>query len=165
MAGEQDENRVLDGSYLLIGMVRGTVSETYHAALANGFAETPEEASHVGVVRRPTAWFRSEINENVPELGPPEELLAAFKQRHEDLKMQGMCDEGAHNAAWEELRFEEQYREYLRESTAVESALLELADRVAGGEDLVLVCFEGDNKRCHRHALLGEIESRLSPDA
>ena len=156
--------RLLDAGYLLTGMVRGTVSETYHAALAHGLTEGGD-ATRVGVVRRPTAWFRSEIDENVPELSPPEELLMEFKQRHEDLKMQGMCDEGSHNAVWEELRFEEQYREYLCESTAVESALSELVERVSKGENLVLVCFEGDNKRCHRHTLVSEIENRISPNA
>jgi uncharacterized protein YeaO (DUF488 family) len=146
-------------------MAHGTVSETYHAALAHGFAEIPEGATRVGVVRRPMAWFRGEIDENVPELSPPEEFLEEFKQRHEDLKMRGMCDEGAHNAAWEELRFEEQYREYLADSTAAESALSGLAERIESGEDLVLVCFEADNKQCHRHALLNEVEGRVSPDA
>lgn len=144
-------------------MARGTVSETYHAALAHDLVDF-EGATRVGVVRQPTAWFSGEIDENVPELGPPEELLEEFKGRHEDLKMQGMCDEGAHNAAWEDLRFEEQYRAHL-DSAEARTALSRLADRAASGEDLVLVCFEADKKRCHRHALVNEVESRISPDA
>lgn len=139
----------------------GSVRETYHAALAHGLVDLPEGTSRVGVVRRPTSWFRGEIDENVPELAPPEALLDEFQQRREDLKMRGMCDEGAHNAAWEELGFEERYQEHLDASDA-QTALSELADRITGGEDVALVCYEGDSKRCHRHTLKEELETRTS---
>lgn len=142
-------------------MSRGTVSETYHAALSHDLAEMPEDATRVGVVRRPTAWFSGEIDENIPELAPPEGLLDEFEDHHEDLKMQGMCDEGAHNAAWENLRFEERYREHLDGADARE-ALSGLAERIAGGEDIVLVCYENDAKRCHRHALVEILETRIA---
>lgn len=141
-------------------MAPGTVSETYHAALVHGLADAPENATRIGVVRQPTAWFHGEIDENMSELGPPSELLDTFKQRHEDLKMQGMCDEGAHNAAWENFRFEERYREYL-DTAAAQAALSELADRVANGEKIVLVCYENDTKRCHRRTLKEVLERRV----
>lgn len=145
-------------------MIRGTVSETYHAALAHGFADVPDEATRTGVVRRPTAWFSGEVDENVPELGPPEELLSEFQRRREDFKMQGMCDEGAHNAAWDEVDFEERYRDHL-DSPEAGAALSELVERATSGESVVLVCFEKGTKRCHRHLLVEAIENRLSPDA
>lgn len=137
----------------------GSVRETYHAALAHGLVDLPQGTSRIGVVRRPTSWFHGEIDENVPELAPPEELLDAFQQRREDFKMQGMCEEGAHNAAWEELGFEERYREHL-DTPDARAALSALADRVASGEDVALVCYEGDSKRCHRHALEEELATR-----
>jgi len=59
----------------------------------------------VGVVRRPTGWFHATVDENYPEPGPPEALLAELKARQADFKRSGMCDEGAHDAAWEEVRF------------------------------------------------------------
>ncbi|MFC6904400.1 DUF488 domain-containing protein [Halalkalicoccus tibetensis] len=139
-------------------MGRGTVSETYHAALAHGLADLGE-ATRIGVVRRPTAWFHGEIDENVPELGPPEELLSEFQERREGLKTRGMCDEGAHNAAWEEVGFGERYDEHLGSPEARE-VLSGLAERVAGGEDIVLVCYEADSKRCHRRPLVDAIEER-----
>ncbi|MFC7222831.1 DUF488 family protein [Halalkalicoccus sp. GCM10025322] len=142
-------------------MARGSITETYHAALAHGLVDLPEGTSRVGVVRRPTSWFRGEVDENVPELAPPEGLLDAFQERREDLKMQGMCDEGAHNAAWEELKFEERYREHLDGADA-RMALSGLADRVASGEDVALVCYEGDSKRCHRHTLKELLEERTA---
>lgn len=141
-------------------MARGTVEETYAAALQHGLADVGD-ATPVGVVRRPTGWFRALVAENHPELGPPEALLSEVEERHEALAARGMCDEGAHNAAWEETRFAERYREYIEESDEAERAVATLAERIEGGEAVVLVCFEGENKRCHRHLLLDRFRDRL----
>ncbi len=141
--------------------VEGTVDETYHAAIQHDMADLSGEEFLVGVVRRPTGWFRSTVDENYPELGPPEELLSETKDRQEDLEMQGMCSEGAHNAAWEETDFEQRYQEYVTESSEVQDRLDALADRVDAGETVVFVCFEGESKRCHRHVLVDELRERL----
>ncbi|WP_424018544.1 DUF488 domain-containing protein [Halorientalis pallida] len=139
----------------------GEVSETYVAALQHDLV-TFEDATLVGVVRQPTGWFHGAVDENRPALGPPENLLEATKQRHEDLKMQGLCDEGAHNAAWDEVGFEERYREYVRESPDAQAVLADLAERARDGETVVLVCFEGEDKRCHRHILVELLDERLA---
>ncbi len=141
----------------------GTLGETYAAALQHGLASFPD-ATLVGVVRRPPGWFGALTDETVRELGPPEDLLDETKTRHEDLKMAGMCDEGAHNAAWEEVGFEDRYREHL-DSPAAREALDTLEARLRDGEDLVLVCFEGDAKRCHRHVLRDVLTDRLDGEA
>ena len=137
------------------------VTETYAAALQHDLVDFDDDARLVGVVRRPTGWFQGVVDENRPELGPPEALLDEVKQRHEDLKMQGMCDEGAHNAAWEECDFAERYRDHLADSPEVQETLDELVMAANGGTTIVLVCFEGENKRCHRHVLVEEIRGRL----
>jgi uncharacterized protein YeaO (DUF488 family) len=136
------------------------VGETYAAALQHDLVDVGD-ATPVGVVRRPTGWFRTLVAENHPELGPPEALLSEVKERHEALAARGMCDEGAHNAAWEETRFAERYREYLERSDEAEQTVADLARRIEDGEDLVLVCFEGENKRCHRHQLREHLHERL----
>lgn len=138
----------------------GTVSETYQAALAHDLVDTGD-ATLIGVVRRPTGWFRSSIDENVPELAPPEALLDETKQRAEDLKMAGLCDEEAHNAAWDETDFESRYLDHLANDDEAGQTLEALAARVESGESIVLVCFEGAKKRCHRHTLRERLESRL----
>jgi uncharacterized protein YeaO (DUF488 family) len=138
----------------------GTVSETYAAALQHDLADVGD-ATLVGVVRRPTGWFRALVGENHPELGPPEALLSEVKERHEALAARGLCDEGAHNAAWEEARFTARYREYLSNSAEAERVVADLVERVAAGEDIALVCFEGENKRCHRHLLREHLRERL----
>lgn len=135
----------------------GRIEETYAAALRHDRYDGA--ATLVGVVRRPTGWFRALVDENHPALGPPESLLDEMKERHEELKMQGMCDEGAHNAAWEECGFERRYRAYLDAESP--DALDDLAERARDGEDLALVCFEGEGKRCHRHLLVDALRERV----
>ncbi|WP_227738851.1 DUF488 domain-containing protein [Halorientalis pallida] len=138
----------------------GEVAETYVAALQHDLVDF-EDAALVGVVRQPTGWFHGAVDENRPALGPPAALLEETKRRHEDLKMQGLCDEGAHNAAWDEVGFEARYRDHVRESPDAQAALDDLAERVRDGETVVLVCFEGEDKRCHRRVLVGLLEARL----
>jgi uncharacterized protein YeaO (DUF488 family) len=138
----------------------GDVSETYAAALQHDLHD-PGDATLVGVVRRPPGWFHGAVDENHRELGPPEALLEETKQRQEEFEVQGMCTEGAHNAAWEETRFADRYRAYLDDADEAAAALADLAARVHGGEDLTLVCFEGEDKRCHRHLLLERLRDRL----
>lgn len=139
----------------------GAVSDTYVAAIQHDLADLDGDETLVGVVREPTGWFHAAVDENCPELGPPAELLTETKRRAEDLKMQGLCEEGAHNAAWDETDFADRYRAYLDDSDAAEQALSDLCDRVRDGETVVLVCFEGNSKRCHRTLLRERVRSRL----
>lgn len=143
-------------------MTTSSIGDTYVAAIQHDLVDLSTEATLVGVVRRPTGWFRSTVDENHPSLGPPPELLDEFKQRYEDFKLQGMCDEGAHNAAWEELGFDDRYRTYLEETPAARDAVSALVNRLEAGEELTLVCFENTNKkRCHRTILHDYITGRL----
>lgn len=142
--------------------VTGHVGETYAAAVQHDIADLSGSETLVGVVRRPTGWFRAAVDENVPELGPPEPLLDETKARAEDLRLAGFCDEEAHNAAWDETDFAARYCDHLATSTAAAAALDRLADRVRDEEDLMLVCFEGEEKRCHRHLLVDELCERRS---
>ncbi|WP_135302570.1 DUF488 domain-containing protein [Haloarcula amylovorans] len=138
-----------------------SVSETYVAAVQHGLADLSGDETLVGVVREPTGWFHAAVDENVPELGPPSDLLTETKQRTEDLKMQGLCEEGAHNAAWDETDFADRYRRHLDESESAQRALDSLTERVLDDESIVLVCFEGNDKRCHRTILRDRLRSRL----
>lgn len=138
------------------------LGDTYVAALQHDLVDVPPEATLVGVVRRPTGRVRPTVDENYPALGPPEDLLDEFKQRHEDFKMQGMCDEGAHNAAWNEVGFEDRYRSHLTDAAEAREAVDELTGRLRDGEQLVFVCFENtDQKRCHRTLLEEHLTAQL----
>lgn len=138
------------------------LGDTYVAALQHDLVALPDDATLVGVVRRPTGWFRAAVDENHPALGPPPSLLDEFKRRHETLKARGVCDEEAHNAAWEELGFSDRYLAHLQESDDAQRAVEELLDRIQSGEKLVLVCYENtDQKQCHRTLLREHVEDRL----
>lgn len=139
-----------------------TLQETYAAALQHDLVDISADATLVGVVRRPPSWFSATVDENCPELGPPPDLLDEFTQRHEEFKIQGLCDEGAHNAAWDDVGFADQYRSHLSGAQAAEEAVGELVDRLRDGEHLVLVCFENtEQKRCHRTLLVEHLTTQL----
>jgi uncharacterized protein YeaO (DUF488 family) len=140
----------------------GTLGDTYVAALQHGLVDLDGDETLVGVVREPTGWFHAAVDENVPELGPPADLLAETKRVTREFKQGGMCDEGAHNAAWEETAFADRYRTYLDTEDAPQAALADLRERLASSESLVLVCFEGESKRCHRSILRDRLSGRKS---
>ncbi|WP_265107764.1 DUF488 domain-containing protein [Halosolutus halophilus] len=136
-----------------------TLSDTYVAAIQHDRADVPPDATLVGVVRSPTRWFHAAVDENVPELGPPAELLDAIKDVEEEFKMQGLCEEGAHNAAWDRVEFDDRYRDHLAESSEATAALADLEERLEAGESLALVCYENtDKKQCHRTILRDVLE-------
>ena len=138
----------------------GTLTDTYVAALQHDLVELPSGTRRVGVVRKPTRWFHAVVDENRPALGPPEALLDEFQDRTESFSLDGLCEEGAHNAAWEELDFAERYRAHL-ESGAANQAVDDLCGALDDGTDVALVCYENtDSKRCHRTTLVEVIEER-----
>lgn len=143
-------------------MTSDLLGDTYVQALQHGLVDPPDEATLVGVVRRPTGGCSSVVDENHSALGLPLSLLDEFEQRYEDFKLHGMCDEGAHNAAWEECNVEERYRSHLTESSDAQKAVSALTARLRAGERLALVCQENtDQKRCHRTLLCDHITERL----
>ncbi|MDS0478451.1 DUF488 family protein [Natrinema sp. 1APR25-10V2] len=140
-------------------MARGTLTDTYVAAIQHDLAELPADATRVGVVRQPTSWFHAAVDENRPALGPPHELLESVRDAAEEMKMQGLCEEGAHNAAWDQVGFGEAYRNHLETDDDARAAVAALEDRLAAGESLALVCYENtEKKRCHRTILREALE-------
>ncbi|GAB3665690.1 DUF488 domain-containing protein [Halopiger thermotolerans] len=144
---------------------QGVLADTYVAAIQHDLAEVPDDATYVGVVRQPAPWFHAAVDENHPELGPPADLLESMREIEEDMKMQGLCEEGAHNAAWEQVGFEEAYCDHLESSADAQAAVEELTERLESGESLALVCFENtEKKRCHRTILRDRLAERLDGD-
>lgn len=143
---------------------RERVCETYAAALQHDIASLPADVTTVGVVRYPTGWFHALVDENRPALAPPESLLTETRDRREDLAAKGLCDEEAHNAAWDAVDFAARYREYVETEPEPQRALADLEERVRGGELVALVCFEGETKRCHRHILVDRLRERVGDE-
>nr|WP_305794300.1 DUF488 family protein [Halomarina rubra] len=139
--------------------------DTYVAALQHDLVDLPADTTLVGVVRRPTGWFQSTVDENHPALGPPPDLLDEVQRRREDLAQRGVCDEEAHNAAWTEASFDRRYRDHIDESAEARAAVADLLERLRSGERLALVCFENtEKKRCHRTLLRERLAEHLRAD-
>ncbi|MFB6124276.1 MAG: DUF488 family protein [Haloferacaceae archaeon] len=132
---------------------RATLDDASAAALYRRLVDPPTDVTRVGVVRRPSRAVRAVVDENRPELGPPESLLDDFATTRDDLKMRGLCEEGAHNAAWETVSFGRRYADYLDDSASAREALGDVRRRLAGGECLLLVDEYGEKKRSHRSVL------------
>ena len=132
----------------------GQVYDTYVAALQHDIADVPADATRLGVVRRPTPWFWGQVDENVPALAPPADLLDETKARQEALEAEGADDADAHNRAIDDVDFEARYLAYLDDSAEAAAAIADLHDRIDDGEDVALVCYENtEEKRCHRTLL------------
>lgn len=148
------------GRDLLLTM-SGRLDDTYVAAIQHDLAELPAGAHLVGVVRRATPWFHAAVAENVSALGPPPDLLDEVKDRHETLTSRGLDDATAHNRAMADVDYDDRYRAYLDESSEAAREIERIRDRLASGEDVVLVCYENtDEKHCHRTLL----QERIAPD-
>ncbi|MFC7070998.1 DUF488 domain-containing protein [Halobaculum lipolyticum] len=128
--------------------------DTYVAALQRDRADIPEGTRLVGVVRRPTRWFHAAVDENRPALAPPAALLDDHADAAESFRIDGLCESGAHNAAWDRVDFERRYRDHLASDAEARAAVETLRAELAAGDDVALVCFENtDEKHCHRIVL------------
>jgi len=138
---------------------RGRVRDTYVAAIQHDKVDLAGSERLVGVVRRPHSWFHGQVDENRQALAPPEGLLDEFKERASSLEAEGQSDQAAHNEAWDAVDFDARYRQHLAESPEARDAMADLTDRLAAGDDVVLVCYENtDQKRCHRTLLRSELD-------
>ncbi|MFB6304892.1 MAG: hypothetical protein ABEH47_06985 [Haloferacaceae archaeon] len=143
-------------------MVSARLHDTHAVALRHGSADVPVDTTLVGVVRRPTRWFAPVVDENRRALGPPAPVLDEFERRCKRLKMRGLCEVAAHNAAWDELDVATRYRDHLATDDAARAALADLRDRLRAGESLALVCYEDTAaKRCYRTLLREALSERL----
>ena len=77
------------------------------------------------------------------ELAPSRELLKKWKRG---------------DITWEE--YEEIFRKKM-ETRESQERLNEIARKVSEGKDVRLICYEGEDKHCHRHILESMIEEKL----
>ncbi|AUV81219.1 hypothetical protein C2R22_05715 [Salinigranum rubrum] len=126
-----------------------SVRTTYFAALSHGHVDPASDAHVFGVVRKSTDWIDEIVDRNVPAVAPPEELLKSFK------KVERAAEENderhPQRVAWESVGFAERYESHLDTPgvSQVFSALRETTQE----NTLWLVCFERDERWCHRRLL------------
>nr|WP_231736974.1 DUF488 family protein [Halobacterium sp. CBA1126] len=89
-------------------------------------------------------------------------MLDDAKAREEELEADGVDGAEANRRAWADVEFAARYRDHLDADSDARQAVEDLADRLAGGESLALVCFENtEEKRCHRTILRERLAERV----
>ena len=116
----------------------------------------------IAVVKEPQGGIVEVCDEFKQELGMPKEKLQDLRDKRESLDYEDADDVKTHNKAVKELNLEEIYRNYVRKNSVIQDRIDELARRVLDGETITVVCFEKQNKWCHRHVLVDEIKTRIA---
>ncbi|MFD1641451.1 DUF488 family protein [Halohasta litorea] len=132
-----------------------TVRTTYFWALSNQEAEPAADDVVYSVVRYTQDWIDDLVERNIDALAPPSDLLDAYKQVEDAAEEDGYSNPS--QVAWESVNFAERYQQHL---TTVDQVVDVVAEQAA--ETTVwLVCWEKDDRYCHRRLLADAILDRL----
>lgn len=141
------------------------IFETYKSAVANGIDDTPTNTTYFGVVRKPMFGLTNIVRENLTALSPPETLLTEFKQKVDELEDKVDTDTHAHNMAWSTVNFEKRYSDYLHDAYQNQDGefmeAIETVKNEAENGPTAIVCFEANEKHCHRHILKSFLEEEV----
>jgi len=86
------------------------------------------------------------------ELTASQDLLDDFNAWRTRFELgQGFANE--HDFAWEKSDYERRFRAQIAADPKAQARLKQLAER-SRGEDIFLICYEADDKPCHRKLLL-----------
>lgn len=128
--------------------------DTYYAALQHDLVNLPSNTRLIGVVNHQMHGFSTAVDDNYPSLGPPEALFNDFRtvsERHDNL-----TDVEAHNRAWVDVDYADRYRRYLTTGWELETATRDACETILSeleNRPVALVCYESDEKHCHRRLL------------
>lgn len=150
----------------------GELTDTYLSELQQTSTDTSQRRlmdfteankhtpTSIAVVSKPgDTGILDACDEYIPELGMPERVLTDFHRLR--AQMNEYSSVAAHNKAYEKLGLDQKYRNYLEVYEPAQRAVDELVERLARGEDITLVCFEKEPKKCHRFVLREHIETQL----
>lgn len=122
--------------------------------------DSQHTATTIAVVSKPNdTGILEHTDEYMPHLGMPRSVLDDFQKLRAQMNEMSATQE--HNKAYEKLDLDRQYREHLRSHQGAQLAMKEIVNRLRDGEDITLVCFEKEPKKCHRHILMEFIENEL----
>lgn len=119
------------------------------------------ETTYIGIVRSDSDDFQSAVDEMRPELAPPSDLFHQWlntKRTFED----DMADVRAHNEALEHVSYRSRFGEHLETNADARQTLEALTERVLAGEHIVLVCYCGEGKWCHREPVAETLKSMVA---
>ncbi|MFC6786181.1 DUF488 family protein [Halobaculum halobium] len=130
------------------------LSDTYVAELDRERDELPRATRLIGVAASPSRRLRALVDEVRPGLAPPEPLRADHAEAAASFRIDGLCESGAHNAAWDRVDFADRYRAHLASDSDARAAVESLCETLAAGTDLTLVGDERSGEvRSHRTVL------------
>lgn len=115
-----------------------------------------DEVQPVDVTNNPPWWVRKDHKERMircAELAPNRTLLDEFLAQRSALKHEGLSDIDAHNRAFEAVDYRARFNAQIENDPSAWTSLSELSERDRERE-IVLVCYCGPDKACHRHLLL-----------
>lgn len=135
-------------------------STSDQSRLASFGNEDGGETTYVGIANSNDNGYNSVVDETETRLAPPDDLFFQWYNTRDSLMSGGMMETNAHNKALEQIDYFERFEHHLN-TTQAQEALTQLTERVKAGEDIVLVCYCGGAKQCHRHPVAERIQARL----
>lgn len=119
-----------------------------------------EGTTYVGIANSEREDYLDAVDEVEPRIAPPSDLFHQWYNTRERMMSEGMLERNAHNEALEVVNYFDRFEAHLNSDDA-QTALTQITERVRDGEDIVLVCYCGDGKQCHRHPVAERIKARL----
>lgn len=120
-----------------------SVRTAYARGLQEGSIKPDPEDLVLGVVNYEMYGIDEVIDRNVDSLAPPEDLFEAYKRVEEAADRE---------IAWRSVRFEDRYLDHLESDPSARHALEHIAE-IAAGRTVWFVCYEADERFCHRRLL------------
>lgn len=96
------------------------------------------------------------------ELAPPKELLDEFNAWKAKFRTESGYETAFH-FAWAKTDYEQRFRAHVLGNPQAVEKLRSLAER-AKTRDVFLICYEGEDKPCHRKLLLEMAKDRFGAD-
>lgn len=119
-----------------------------------------EGTTYVGIANADREDYLDAVDETEERLAPPDELFWQWYNTRQRMMDEGQLERNAHNEALEAVNYFERFEEYLNGADA-QAALAQITKRIQDGEEIVLVCYCGEGKQCHRHPVAERISARL----
>ena len=136
------------------------MQQTYFHRLA---AFSLDEIVPVDVTNNPPWWVKREHKRRLvrrAELAPDRSLLDEFLAQRNALKQDGVSDLQAHNRAFDDVDYTTRFNAQIEGDPTAMARLADLVRQDAEHE-VVLVCYCGPGKACHRHLLLDLAEQHF----
>jgi len=114
------------------------------------------DETYVGIVYSANDEMRRAVDEVDSRLAPSKQLFQRWYSERESLRDRGMNAIQAHNRAFRLVRYRSRFLDEIDETV-----FDEYAERIRDGENIVLVCYCGNGRECHRFIVKEKIHERL----